>query len=86
LYFKDSNGSYDFKFFLKWWFYLMGIATIVGMICYVLYYRLNGKASYWTGLIPLITAAFVMMVFVMACNQVLYRVNALEDCKKLWNI
>jgi hypothetical protein len=42
---------------------LIGIATIVGLICYVLYYRLDETASYWTGMIPLITAAFVMVVY-----------------------
>lgn len=42
---------------------LIGIVTIVGLICYVLYYRLGETASYWIGMIPLITAAVVMIVF-----------------------
>lgn len=42
---------------------LVGIATIVGLICYVLYYRLDKTASYWIGMIPLIMDAFVMAVF-----------------------
>ena len=44
---------------------LIGIATIVGLICYVLYYRLDELASYRTGMIPLITDALVMLVFMM---------------------
>ncbi len=42
---------------------LIGIAYIVGLICYVLYYRLNDTASYWNGMIPLITDAFAVAVF-----------------------
>jgi hypothetical protein len=42
---------------------LVGIATVVGLICYVLYYRLDGMSSYWDGMVPLITDAFVMAVF-----------------------
>jgi hypothetical protein len=42
---------------------LVGIATVVGLICYVLYYRLDGMSSYWDGMVPLITNSFVMAVF-----------------------
>jgi len=42
---------------------LIGIAFVVGLICYILYYRLDGTASYWDGMIPLIMDAFVMSVF-----------------------
>lgn len=42
---------------------LVGIATIVGLICYVLYYRLDKTASYWAGIIPLMIDAFVIAVF-----------------------
>ena len=42
---------------------LVGIATIVGVICYVLYYRLEGMSSYRVGMVPLATDAFVMAVF-----------------------
>lgn len=42
---------------------LVGIATIVGVICYVLYYRLEGMSSYRVGIVPLATDAFVMAVF-----------------------
>jgi hypothetical protein len=41
----------------------VGIATAVGLICYVLYYRLDGMTSYWDGMVPLITDLFVMAVF-----------------------
>jgi hypothetical protein len=43
---------------------LTGIATIIGLISYVLYYRLEGIASYRDGMIPLIVDAIVMAVFV----------------------
>ncbi|HZK88418.1 MAG TPA: hypothetical protein VFC27_04610 [Anaerovoracaceae bacterium] len=42
---------------------LTGIAFVAGLICYILYYRLDGTASYWDGMIPLIIDAFVMSVF-----------------------
>jgi hypothetical protein len=42
---------------------LVGIATMVGLICYVFYYRLDKTASYWAGMIPLMIDAFVMAVF-----------------------
>jgi len=42
---------------------LVGIATVAGLICYVLYYRLDETASYWNGMVPLMTDAFVMAVF-----------------------
>ena len=43
---------------------LVGMATIAGLIAYVLYYRLEGTASYRDGMVPLIADAFVMAVFV----------------------
>lgn len=42
---------------------LIGVATVIGLICYVLYYRLDGMASYQVGMVPLITDAAVMAVF-----------------------
>jgi hypothetical protein len=42
---------------------LVGIATIVGVVCYVLYYRLEGMSSYRVGMVPLATDAFVVAVF-----------------------
>jgi len=42
---------------------LVGIAFVTSLICYLLYYRLDETASYWTGMIPLIMDAFVMSVF-----------------------
>lgn len=44
---------------------LIGIATIVGLICYILYYRLDELASYRIGMIPLITDSLVMLVFMI---------------------
>ena len=42
---------------------LVGIAAVAGVICYVLYYRLDEVARYWDGMAPLATDAFVMAVF-----------------------
>lgn len=42
---------------------LVGVATVVGVICYVLYYRLDGTLSYRVGMVPLATDAVVMAVF-----------------------
>ena len=41
---------------------LVGVATISGLICYVLYYRLSAMASYWDGMVPLASDALVMAV------------------------
>lgn len=41
---------------------LVGIVIIVGVICYVLYYRLEGMASYRVGIVPLATDAAVLAV------------------------
>ena len=41
---------------------LVGIATVVSLICYVLYYRLNETASYWVGMVPLSAAGLVMAI------------------------
>jgi hypothetical protein len=50
---------------------LVGIATIAGLICYVLYYRLDETAGYRIGMVPLIADAFVAAVFlgVLAVSQ-----------------
>ena len=40
-----------------------GIATVIGLVTYVLYYRLEVTASYRDGIIPLISDAVVMAVF-----------------------
>ncbi len=44
---------------------LVGIATIAALICYILYYRLDGTARYWIGMVPLMTDALVMAVFLV---------------------
>lgn len=41
---------------------LVGAAIVIGMICYVLYYRLDGSSSYIDGMIPLAADAVVMAV------------------------
>ena len=42
---------------------LVALATCVGLVCYVLYYRLDGMPSFWDGFIPLATDAVVVAVF-----------------------
>jgi len=42
---------------------LVGIAFVTGMICYILYYRLEGTAGYRDGMVPLIVDASVTAVF-----------------------
>jgi len=42
---------------------LVTIAMLVGLACYVLYYRLEGLPGFWDGLIPLATDAAVVAVF-----------------------
>lgn len=49
---------------------LVGIAFVVSLICYIRYYRLNGRSRYLDGMIPLIIDGIVMSVFLgfMATN------------------
>ena len=42
---------------------LLGVAFVVSMICYVLYYRLGEAASYRIGMVPLLMGAIVTAVF-----------------------
>ncbi|NTV89302.1 MAG: hypothetical protein HGA22_02910 [Clostridiales bacterium] len=42
---------------------LVVIALIAGLICYVLYYRLDKSSSYIVGMLPMIIDACVMSVF-----------------------
>lgn len=42
---------------------LVGIATVVSLICYVLYYRLDETISYWVGMVPLSAAGLVIAIF-----------------------
>jgi hypothetical protein len=44
---------------------LAGIAVAVSLICYVLHYRLDETASYWSGMVTLTTDALVMAVFLV---------------------
>ena len=43
---------------------LVGLAAVAGLICYILYYRLSGAASWWDGMVPLGADALVMAVFI----------------------
>jgi len=43
---------------------LVGIATVVSLICYVLYYRLDETTSYWVGMVPL-SAAGLVIAFIL---------------------
>ena len=42
---------------------LVALATGIGLVCYVLHYRLDETARFWNGLIPLIVDAGVVTVF-----------------------
>ena len=43
---------------------LVALATIIGMVCYLLHYHLVDETSrFWNGLIPLIVDAGVVAVF-----------------------
>lgn len=42
--------------------FLVIVATCMGIISYIIYYRLNDTLSFWDGLIPLIIDAIVVMV------------------------
>ncbi len=42
---------------------IVGFATIIGLVCYILHYRLDETAQYWNGIIPLTADAIVMAVF-----------------------
>lgn len=45
---------------------LVAVATVAGLVCYVLYYRLDETASYVAGFIPLATDAGVVAAFLAA--------------------
>lgn len=42
---------------------LVALATGIGIVCYVLHYRLDETSRYWNGLIPLIVDGGVVAVF-----------------------
>lgn len=44
---------------------LVVIASVAGLVCYVLYYHLDASAGYRDGMVPLITDAAVMAVFLV---------------------
>ena len=44
------------------------VASLVGLVCYVLYYRLEPNAQFWDGLIPLGVDALVVSVLVLLEN------------------
>lgn len=44
---------------------VIGLATVMGLVCYVLYYRLDESARYWNGMIPLIAVALSTLVFLV---------------------
>jgi hypothetical protein len=42
---------------------LTGLAFATGIICYVVYYRLDETGRYWIGLVPIAADAFVSFIF-----------------------
>jgi hypothetical protein len=56
------------RFGMGWTFALLALVALavgVGVVCYILYYNLDERARFWTGLIPLITDAGVVTVFLL---------------------
>ena len=43
----------------------VGVATVAGLICYVLYYGLDDTARYRIGMVPLLADALVTAVFLV---------------------
>ena len=39
---------------------VIGIATLISLVCYVLYYNLGNRAGYFDGMVPLLMTALVM--------------------------
>ncbi|MDD3230962.1 MAG: hypothetical protein PHE09_17365 [Oscillospiraceae bacterium] len=50
---------------------IVGIAALISLICYVLYYNLGNRASYFDGMIPLLIVALV--VAGISAAMVVYR-------------
>jgi hypothetical protein len=40
----------------------VALATVTGMVCYVLHYRLDDTGRFWNGLIPLAADTFAVTV------------------------
>jgi hypothetical protein len=39
---------------------VIGVATLISLVCYVLYYNLEDRAGYFVGMVPLLMVALVM--------------------------
>jgi len=39
---------------------VIGVAMLIGLVCYILYYNLGDRAGYFDGMVPLLMAAIVM--------------------------
>ena len=35
------------------WFVAIAVATLVGLVCYLVFYRLDPVPAYWVGMVPL---------------------------------
>lgn len=40
---------------------IIGVAALISLICYVLYYNLGSRAGYFDGMVPLLMVALVMV-------------------------
>ena len=49
----------------------VALASLIGLACYVLYYRLNGYPSFWDGLVPLAVDALATagLLFAQAASK-----------------
>lgn len=45
---------------------VIGVATLISLVCYVLYYNLGGLAGYLDGMVPLLLAALVTAIISIA--------------------
>ena len=60
----EINALYGFGFFSRrlsvGFIIIISASVLISLVCYVLYYRLDRKAGYIDGMIPLLLAALSM--------------------------
>jgi hypothetical protein len=44
------------------WFVALAVATLVGLACYLVFYRLDPVPAYWVGMVPLALDGLVAVV------------------------
>ena len=70
----EVNGLFESGLFSRGlsvgFFLIICVAVAISLVCYLLYYRLDSRAGYIDGMIPLLMAALVMAV--ISCFMVKY--------------